>query len=1555
MLKKIAKYKKKILKWGLSVLITPFVLIFILAILIYIPPVQNWLVSRVASYASESTGMNISIDYVKLVFPLDLGVDGIHVLKPDKNNSAHNDTIADIDRLTVDVQLLPLLRSQVEIDELDFKDVKLNTVDFIDNLRVKGTLNRLKLESHGINLKDETVKINSALLSSVKIDVALSDSVPTDTTTSENFWKISLDNLHIADADVTVRMPGDTLQFNAYLGNTKVQNGFFDLHEEIYSISRLDWLKGRLAYDNNFEPHVKQGLDFNHVALSDVNIGIDSLYYHKSDLNLNLRQCSFLEKSGFKIDEITANVTLDSTKVAIPSFRMRTPESSFSANLFMTLAPSISQSAGLMKSSVDASIGKRDIMRFLSGMPASFVRDWPNYPLSIKGVVNGNMKKADISGLIVKLPTAFNMKCSGSLSDLTNISTLKARLALKANTYDLRFVSSYLQTDQITIPSGISLDGLLRINRQKYDATMKLSEGHGTMLAKAGMNFADKSYYVHVDANKLPLQHFIINQGLKPFSGDFDVAGKGFEFRSPNARMTARAKASDLHVSGYNLSGMQMSADLANGKARASLDSHNPLLDGKIDLNAIIGKKDIQAILSCDLQKADLYGWGVFQKPFIASLRAGLDISTNFHDSHKLQGHISDIYFQDTLKTYHPENIVMDAFTQRDSTYAHFESGDFNMRLKAGTGIKSIISHSNGFMTELKRQLADHYIDQIRLRSYLPDMQLHFAAGSANFLTRTLYHFGYYFKNVHVDMDTSMQTGINGDLNIDSLVVSGIQLDTIRLAVNSDSVRTDFTGRIRNNKKNPQYVFNAMFRGAFYERGLYFGTRVYDANEQLGVSLGLQAAMTDHGLQLRLGGKDSPVLGYKQFHVNKDNYLLFGDNRHVSANIKLYADDGMGVRVHTNDSTEALQDLTVGLTKFELSKILSVIPYTPDISGVMDGDFHIVKTADDLSVSSYVAIDNMVYEGCPMGDMSTEFVYMPKEGGSHYVDGTLSCNDIEIGTLSGTYDSANDNISADLSLSHTPLLMLNGFIPDRLFYFKGYADGTVSVNGSLSQPDITGEMRMDSAYIASDPYGVELRFDNTPVKVSHSHMQFDSFNMYANNKSPLSITGYFDFSDFNSMYLDMVVRATNYLLIDSKENPRSEAYGKAYVNFYSRMRGNLENLSVRGKLDVLGSTDMTYILRDSPLTTDNQMDELVKFVDFRDTHEDRVVTRPTPAGLDMDLSISIDEGAHIVCALNTDHSNYVDLIGGGDLRMQYNAADNLRLTGRYTLSNGEMKYSLPVIPLKTFKIQDGSYIEFWGDAMNPKLNITALEEVKTTVSNDGGVGRSVLFNCGVEITQTLNNMGLQFIIDAPEDMSIHNELQTMSVENRGKLAVTMLTTGMYLANGNTNQFSMNSALSAFLNSQINSISGSALRTLDLSFGMDNTTLGTGEVQTDYSFKFAKRFWNNRLNIVVGGKVSTGADVANQNNSFFDNVTFEYRLSQNSNQYLKLFYERDSYDWLEGNVGKYGGGFMWRRKLQHFRDIFRFKTKRQPLASAPTTLIPKTTPDTVNVKNNETDR
>ena len=101
------------------------------------------------------------------------------------------------------------------------------------------------------------------------------------------------------------------------------------------------------------------------------------------------------------------------------------------------------------------------------------------------------------------------------------------------------------------------------------------------------------------------------------------------------------------------------------------------------------------------------------------------------------------------------------------------------------------------------------------------------------------------------------------------------------------------------------------------------------------------------------------------------------------------------------------------------------------------------------------------------------------------------------------------------------------------------------------------------------------------------------------------------------------------------------------------------------------------------------------------------------------------------------------------------------------------------------------------------------------------------------------------------------------------------------------------------------------------------------MHTNYSFKFAKRFWNNRLSISVGGKISTGPDVSGQNKSFFDNVEVQYRMSDVSNKYLRLFYNRSVYDFLEGYVGQYGAGFLWKKKVQTLGEIFQFKPQAIP--------------------------
>ena len=1524
---------KRFFKWAGITASVPVALASICAALLYFPPFQNWAVDKVASYASKKTGMEISVDKVRLEFPLKLGVEGVKVIKQNDSIPQQKDTIADIKKVVADVKMGPLFKKKVEIDQLDFHDAKINTTDFIDDTRVKGTIGKLSVKSHGIDLKTNEIRIDDAQLADAKIDVALSDKVPDDTTKTETPWKLRVDNLNVDRSDVKVTLPGDALQLQAHLGKATVKDGDFDLKESSYKVGKLDIKDGRVKYDDKTQTYARSGLDSNHIDAKDVNVSMENISYQEPKLTANVKKASFKEKSGIDVRHVSGQLAMDDKKLKLKNATVKTPDSSISADFDMDKNTFDLKNAGKLNANVHASIGKQDLMKYMGDTPAGFRKKWPNYPLSIDGVVKGNMDRLDFNGLNVKLPTAFQAKASGHAENLNDLKRLKADVNFDAKAHDVGFLKELLPNDvknDIRIPKNMAMKGNVKANGNKYASNFTLNEGGGNMKGKVSYDGGKEAYQADIDANNLQLQHFAPNYGLSPFTGHVALNGQGTDFTSPKTRLNAKADIKKFKYGGYDLNNISADATVANGRIKAKINSNNPLLKGVLDLDALMSKDRMRGTLMGDVGKIDLQKFGLVDSCLSASGCMHLDFDSDMKRCHRVRGLVSDLTIHDNKKYYRPDDMVLDMFSCPDTTHAIIDCADFHLDMDASHYYEDLIKAGTNIADEIQKQYKDRKIDQLSIRQELPNARIWLSSGKENFIVQMLNKYGYGIKEMTCQLTSSPTEGLNGRLHVDSLIVDSILLDTVNFAIRSDSTNIYYSAQVRNKEGNPQYVFNALADGGLTEKGTYLTASIYDSKDELGVRMGVSAEMADSGLVFHSYG-EPPILGYKQFSINDDNYVYLGNDMRVSADVVLKAKDGTGLQVYTNDDNEeALQDVTVSVNKIDLERILSVIPYTPNVSGMMSGDFHLIKSEEELSVSSSMNVNKLVYEQSPMGDVATEFVYMPKSDGSHYIDGVLSRNTIDVATVKGTYNSAGDGfLDADLNLLRLPLSMANGFIPNRLIGFDGYGEGTLSIKGALSKPVVNGEVYLDSAYMASIPYGVKLRFDNDPVTITNSKLLFENFNMYGSNdtkgESPLFASGYFDFSDLDHMNMNVRMRAQNFQVIDAKENSKSEVFGKTFVNFMGNMQGELANLRMRGRLDVLGATDMTYILRDSPLTTDNQLDDLVKFTDFKDTTE-QVITRPPLTGFNMDLSLNIDESAHILCALNADKSNYVDLIGGGELRMQYNPVDNLRLTGRYTLSNGEMKYSLPVIPLKTFTIQDGSYIEFNGNAMNPRLNITATELTKAAVAEQGEQTRMVDFECGVVITKTLNDMGLQFIIDAPQDMNISNQLNTMSMEERGKLAVTLLTTGMYLADGNTSAFSMNSALSAFLQSQINGIAGNALRTLDLSFGMDNSTDASGNVHTDYSFKFSKRLWNNRLRIIVGGKLSSGSDIENQNNSFFNNVQFEYRLNEKSSQFLKLFYERDSYDWLEGNVSEYGGGFIWRRKLEHFKDIFQLKDK-----------------------------
>lgn len=575
---------KKYAKWVSVLILTPFLLILLLTVLLYLPPVQNWAVKQVASYASESTGMDISVEHVQLVFPLKLGVEGVKVLQPvdslknSRNLTLRNkkDTVADIQKMVVDVQLLPLFSNQVMVDELNFTRMKVNTTNFIHEARIKGDVGKLQLVAHGIDLGKERVNVNDALIKDARLSVELSDTVPPDTTPSTNFWKINIQKLKLKNTDFTLHMPGDTLQVNAYLGDALARTTYLDLYKGLYQIQHLDWKNGRVNYDQNFERPVP-GMDFNHLAFSDMAVKADSFYFCDSRIDVKIQEAKLKEKSGLKINQLYGRFVMDSVKMQLPDLYLRTPVSNLQVSVDFDMNAFAEKNPGKIMARVNGALGRSDLFLLIGdALPKQMKNRWPYYPMKLEGSFKGNMQRASFSGVKLSLPTVFQLSTDGTIANLMDMDHLKANVDLQARTYNLGMVTAMLDpslTQEIRIPSGISINGNVKVDGTKYATRLALTEGKGSMKVDAtvdartrkdgSLDMNSLAYQAKLQASNIQARHFLPHQDLYTFTGAVEAKGVGTDFLSPRTRLMAKAKVNQVHYDKYHLHDVLADAQVA--------------------------------------------------------------------------------------------------------------------------------------------------------------------------------------------------------------------------------------------------------------------------------------------------------------------------------------------------------------------------------------------------------------------------------------------------------------------------------------------------------------------------------------------------------------------------------------------------------------------------------------------------------------------------------------------------------------------------------------------------------------------------------------------------------------------------------------------------------------------------------------------------------------------------------------------------------------------------------------------------------------------------------
>lgn len=1531
---------KKFLKWCGIIISIPLALFIIISILIYIPPVQEFIVRKAASAASAAAGMDISVGRISLSFPLNLNIHNVSAVQ-------EKDTLLSAGKITLKVQMKPLFRKQVEIDAFSLKEISLNTMNMIEGLALKGELGELYLESHGVALSPETATINSFILKDTHMDICIADTAAADTTAGEPlYWKFMLQKANLENVAINLSMPLDSMNMGVNIGSAALTEGLVDLRKEAYSIQKFRIRNSSAGYASG-SGQTAEGFDPSYIAIAGLNIGLDSIYYCGNEIKAEIKEFRMKERSGLEIISAGGKIMANDERIGISGLELKTTDSYFSVQAGAEWNISQINNDGSISARIMADIGKNDLFRFVTGMPEDFRKDFPAEPVRIRAGVDGSLNRMRITGVSAEIYGHVCLTAEGYLNDVTDSTKMAAHLDMNGIFPDMRFAQSLMGA--AVVPADMAIKGSADMRNDSLMAALALSQGDGQAEINAGFipdtkllnrqsqlsNRQSQSFFAEMELKELNIHNFLPTDSLFRVTASLSAEGRGFDVFSPDTRMNIKAGVSNFEYAGYSFSGIDMKARLANGKTNVAFNINDNMMEIGSILDADISSNNIMAKMRTDIKRLDLHSLGLVAQPLKIAQAIDIDARTDMQNRHQAKVAINNIRFSTDKKTFKTKDLNFGVSMTEDSLRSYINSGDMTMLLRTTGGIDKVTDRLTKISTLAAKQWESRTLNLDTLRALLPETSFRLFAGDDNPFVNTLEMSGIGFSKLYASLNTSSANGINSSAYLYGLHTDSLRLDTITFRAIQDTTGIVLTGGVKANHTKQQEAFGISLDGGVYDGSARMMVKYDNARNETGALIGMEAVLRDKGISLHMLPEE-PILIYRKFQLNKDNYIFLSDNGRIHADMKLYDERGTGLQIYSVPDSTSLQDITVSVNRIDIGEFKRIIPYMPPVEGVISAEAHYVQQKENMFMTALETdISRLAYSGKPLGNWTMSGVYLPMENSGHHVDGYITRNGSTLAEINGRYSSAasdeeKDRISAHMQLMRFPLDIAGAFVPEDMARLKGYAGGEITVEGPTDSPVINGRLATDSVNVFIPMASVNLRLEDKPITVTNNKLVFDKYSIFSRGKNPYVIDGSIDFADMSNMQMDLKMTARNFEVFNAKKNRTSMVYGKMYIDLNTTIKGTPDAISVRGGANILGSSDFTYVLRESPLTVEDRLAETVTFVNFADTAAARrkPLEEMRPGGIDMLVNLHIDQAVQCKVDINESGSNYMRVEGGGDLAFQYTPDGNMLLNGRYSLMSGEMKYEMPVIPLKTFKIREGSYIEWTGNVMDPRLNIQAYERMRTSVTQEGQAARMVGFDVGVSITNRLSNLGFAFTIDAPEDGSMQNELAAMSASQKNKAAVTMLVTGMYISDSSTAKLDANSALNSYLQGQINNIAGNALKTIDLSVGMETTNATeAGDQRTDYNFQFAKRFWNNRVRVVIGGKISTG-NAAVRDESFIDNISLEYRLDNSGTRYVKLFHDKKYANVLEGEVTETGAGIVLKKKVSRIRELFMFQRKRK---------------------------
>jgi hypothetical protein len=1573
-----------------------FIVLLALPWLIYLPPIQSWLKDIACDQIYDATGMRASIDLFRLRFPLDVELDGVTVL------DVSGDTMVNARQAIVDVQVRPLLNLDVKVNKLHLiegyyrmvsKDssmiLTMRAADLETNSRCSADISTGVISLDKVKLSGGDVKVYMDVWKQVptppepgKFIIKVRDAEMTDFRFAMSMLP-TIDTLTVTSATMHVRDANVNLVDNKIsIGSATLRDGdakyivptakYIASHpapapspyESIPMVVTGDTLKleNFTATYATKGAKAAKGFDPSYISMAGLNIHLNNFYNRASEVELPITLLSGKERCGIQITEGSGYVKVDTTGIILDKLAVKTLFSSISADAYLSYPMMAMDTSGAFDLDANASVGLPDINSFMPAI-ASFTKLIPrSRPINAKVTASGSLADLRISKCDLSISQLLTLNAAGRVVNAMEPKKLKGELTFAGNVINAEAVKSIAGMKSIPLPP-FSIKGKATAERQNYAAQFALLSPQGNVSAEGRVGLNSESYHAEVDIHGLNMRYFMPDMGIGVVDGTLYADGAGFNPAKHGARTTIYANINSIDYQNRLLEDIDTSVTLADGAFDAHLLSQNLLLDGDIYASGTIAPDNYFIDLRATLNHADLHELGITKDicngSGVLTLRANAAPDKWLYD---VDMNVSQVDWQlpDSYLNL-PRGIDLCFHAGTDSVTTTVNAANIDLDFAAQSTLKQLMEQCRNSASLLADQIKARSLDVELLQTTLPQFRLNVDARSDGHIRDFLEANGINANHFNINLENGEK--IQGNAIVSEFNTGTMLLDTLTLSLDQNSSLLNYKLHMGNTAGNLDEFHQVNVNGYVGGQRASLFLRQQNLQGETGYRLGLTAAVTDSLMTLHFTPLKATI-AYMPWVFNDDNYIEYDFDKSINADLSAYSSESK-VEVHTRqDEGKEAPTLLVDIENLKIQDFLKMSLFGPPISGAVNANLELGYEGSAITGCGSLGVNDLYYDKIRVGNLDTHLDAGVDFNGNTSGDLSLMVEGKEALTLHGILRPDSVGIlpgDIGVTLKRFPLSIANPFLGKDVAQLSGSVSGEMGMTGSFSKPILNGGVRCDSVNVYLPIMGGKLWLDPDTLLVKNNVIKFEDYNIRGANSNPLLINGTVDATDLTSPLIDLKMRGDEFMLINNDKRAKSDLYGKLLLNINATAKGSMSLLNINANASVLSGSDVYYTLSYADQLTEQNAADVVKFVQFSDTT--RVVKPDTVVNNSSRMKIAarldISNGVQTTINLSNNGTDKVQVSPYGQLTYNQSYMGDSKLNGQITLGSGFARYNIPVIGDKKFEIDPSSYLLWNGTMMNPTLNISAEESLKSAVQSSSGGSHLVSFLISVAVTGSLESPNILFDLDAENDISIQNELKSMSADQRSNQAMNMLLYGKYTGPGSSSSSTndlLTNPLYSFLESKINSWAANNIRGVDLSFGIDRysaSTSGSTGTTTSYSYQVSKSLFDNRFKIVVGGNYSTDANVdENFSQNLISDISFEYMLRQTNNlsMYLKLFRHNDYENILEGEVSEMGVGYVMQRKMKRVSQLFSWlrpkrKRKSATLTTDSVTTAPSDTTET----------